>query len=209
MNGEMGEVLVSIHAPRAGSDPGSKTHSRPVRRFNPRSPRGERRRRPVRSAPPRRCFNPRSPRGERPWRFWRRPGRCWVSIHAPRAGSDALGARFHSTPRSFNPRSPRGERPAEIDDKTGDQKFQSTLPARGATGRHGPDLVGLGVSIHAPRAGSDPTNSHGPVGRQTFQSTLPARGATGVAASAVTIRTVFQSTLPARGATRRQPGATS
>ena len=79
------------------------------------------------------------------------------------------------------------------------ESFQSTLPARGATGFdaalydlpiisiHAPrtgsdiDITGgtdaSGISIHAPRTGSD---SSSPWRRQaeTFQSTLPARGAT-------------------------------
>ena len=57
----------------------------------------------------------------------------------------------------FNPRSPHGERRFSIDAVRGRAKFQSTLPARGAT-------------------------AHGNIGVTTtqFQSTLPARGATNV-----------------------------
>ena len=78
-----------------------------------------------------------------------------ISIHAPRTGSDVVATRV-TLQRSV---------------------FQSTLPARGATGERGLYLINL-----------------------RFQSTLPARGATGLP------RThgrswKFQSTLPARGAT--------
>ena len=57
-------------------------------------------------------------------------------------------------------------------------EFQSTLPARGATGRKG-------------RSGSIPA----------FQSTLPARGATVLGSCLPVSIRQFQSTLPARGAT--------
>ena len=59
--------------------------------------------------------------------------------------------------------------------------FQSTLPARGATGPAG----------HQPCA-------------KRFQSTLPARGATAAAGDNVAQLVLFQSTLPARGATLAQ-----
>ena len=101
--------------------------------------------------------------------------------------------------------------------------FQSTLPARGATHRRG--LVGTdpgnfnprsphgerlnvdflpphggSISIHAPRTGSDKVEDCKNAAANAFQSTLPARGATaGLIASTCCL--VFQSTLPARGAT--------
>ena len=103
-----------------------------------------------------------------------------ISIHAPRAGSDVSHAvkvkpniRFQSTlpvrgatpcayvrvrmVSHFNPRSPCGERPSRpVAMPLSSATFQSTLPVRGAT------ELGLsysaaasGISIHAPRAGSD------------------------------------------------------
>ncbi len=57
--------------------------------------------------------------------------------------------------RNFNPRSPRGERPITLSDGSGESRFQSTLPARGATD----DCTGYRAD-------------------EEFQSTLPARGAT-------------------------------
>ena len=103
---------ISIHAPRGGSDDDIATVFYVISYFNPRSPRGERL-----------MFN-RSP-----------PLSRYISIHAPRGGSDriphlrdALHQQFQSTlpaggatqrrrfqPRNkpyFNPRSPRGERPS-------------------------------------------------------------------------------------------------
>ena len=102
-----------------------------------------------------------------------------ISIHAPREGSD-FGAFllsvlvFDFNPRSprgerllgflrvgfchyFNPRSPRGERLRLTANTNVFTRFQSTLPARGAT----PDVISETlthiISIHAPREGSDLT----------------------------------------------------
>ena len=81
--------------------------------FNPRSPHGERPViYPLNSV--HKCFNPRSPHGER---------------------------RLAVTPQSgclcFNPRSPHGERPYGQSDAGLCYRFQSTLPAWGATVRSG------------------------------------------------------------------------
>ena len=122
---------ISIHAPRAGSD-GRICTTRFCRdNFNPRSPCGERRaakKRPYAPAD----FNPRSPCGERPQV---RP---------------QYAVQYH-----FNPRSPCGERRPPLRPSGSITLFQSTLPVRGATfaGRHVEFCQG--ISIHAPRAGSD------------------------------------------------------
>ena len=81
--------LISIHAPRTGSDPfaAALVRRRPSD-FNPRSPHGERQ------------INPATMRGSQ-----------GISIHAPRTGSDQKAENGHEKER----------------------KFQSTLPARGAT----------------------------------------------------------------------------
>ena len=79
-------------------------------------------------------FNPRAPHGARPCGRRHPPGRCAVSIHAPRTGRDGEQWR---------------------DKETGAQ-FQSTRPARGATRPGGGDgRRHRGVSIHAPRTGRD------------------------------------------------------
>ena len=78
-----------------------------------------------------------------------------ISIHAPRTGSDSMIRIFPSSVRHFNPRSPHGERPSKICCFSATWRFQSTLPARGAT-RHGRGDAGrAAISIHAPRTGSD------------------------------------------------------
>ena len=145
-----------------------------------------------------------------------------ISIHAPRVGSDQIVASrwllpIHFNPRSpcgerpgmsdlfyysfnFNPRSPCGERPlTRISDGFSIQ-FQSTLPVWGATLWYWNCFRRDGISIHAPRVGSDckipstiltPTyfNPRSPCGERPkrkpdyypcgiFQSTLPVWGAT-------------------------------
>ena len=146
-----------------------------------------------------------------------------ISIHAPRTGSDAhaLGGavqRFHFNPRSphgerrqtreravakkdFNPRSPHGERQAAERLGLKLKKFQSTLPARGATGLSEAYQRMEAISIHAPRTGSDSYWRCSAVCGLVFQSTLPARGATNQQQHRRNERHPFQSTLPARGAT--------
>ena len=147
-----------------------------------------------------------------------------ISIHAPREGSDLQisglspsGSEFQSTPPArgatltavfiiisqqyFNPRPPRGERRVRID----------------------VDLSNGGISIHAPREGSDPCvlpcehwhgdfNPRPPRGerrrgrglrrqRERFQSTPPARGATSTAGRTTLSKTNFNP-RPPRGERR-------
>ena len=79
-----------------------------------------------------------------------------ISIHAPRTGSDRNTSHTISTQEHFNPRSPHGERHLQALKVVTDKAFQSTLPARGATGRSAGQLVDCTeISIHAPRTGSD------------------------------------------------------
>ena len=123
-------------------------------------------------------FNPRSPRGERLGQRMDGTRTIRISIHAPREGSDygqerQNPKRLYFNPRSprgerhgvpkpepcacryFNPRSPRGERPGRSHGAGGTHGFQSTLPARGATSLHIAKALHRGISIHAPREGSD------------------------------------------------------
>ena len=148
---------ISIHAPRTGSDlnaekeangaiefqstlpargaTASHSGTKPVSiYFNPRSPHGERPNLLYRRGllP---YFNPRSPHGER--RKRKRNGKpCkTISIHAPRMGSD--GNSYTQVIRSG--------------------RFQSTLPAWGATIEKAQGTLIVFISIHAPRMGSDPS----------------------------------------------------
>ena len=104
--------------------------------------------------------------------------RLAISIHAPRTGSDIQQQRGRSLHQHFNPRSPHGERRMQIWGIDRPTRFQSTLPARGATGKERARYTA-----------------------QPFQSTLPARGATVRSAVPEWLTFLFQSTLPARGAT--------
>ena len=60
-------------------------------------------------------------------------GKPTISIHAPRAGSDATLAQDAINRHDFNPRSPCGERRAPASISRMAASFQSTLPVRGAT----------------------------------------------------------------------------
>ena len=127
---------ISIHAPRAGSDSANPGLSAISRNFNPRSPCGERRENgrecgkggkifqstlPVRGATILLCFvasmfyiSIHAPRAGSDIAF-RIGSRILVviSIHAPRAGSDAPSCQRRSGRSYFNPRSPCGERRRE------------------------------------------------------------------------------------------------
>ena len=123
-------------------------------------------------------FNPRSPCGERPryqamatkagifqstlpvWgatlERMSHTDRFFISIHAPRVGSDRGNNCVRYNCVNFNPRSPCGERPLSVRIWRDEMAFQSTLPVWGATG--------TGEVTH---------EAH-----QRFQSTLPVWGAT-------------------------------
>ena len=147
--------------------------------FNPRSPQGERHYFQVVFCATSKYLNPRSPQGERLTSFRTRGCGLRISIHAPRRGSDIQtqhgnypmhiisihaprrGSDYTSSSKvvyflNFNPRSPQGERRSGKSDIDCSQRFQSTLPAGGAT--------------YSPPAGS--------LAAGQFQSTLPAGGAT-------------------------------
>ena len=146
---------ISIHAPREGSDISPAAGRNLQTYFNPRSPRRER--------PPKspettmeHHFNPRSPRRERRTASTARctcttfqstlpekgatffgamgSGYIYISIHAPREGSNPSMDRITMTKRNFNPRSPRRERRRKRSGLTRRLIFQSTLPEKGATG---------------------------------------------------------------------------
>ena len=124
--------VISIHAPREGSDGSIRKHVTTDTDFYPRSPRGERRPGRQKNSWPRKFlstlpargatdvglvllhpapdFYPRSPRGER------------------RSHLCTLHKNHH-----FYPRSPRGERHLLLYGVKIPDLFLSTLPARGAT----------------------------------------------------------------------------
>ena len=103
-------VLISIHAPRMGSDTRRSARRPKGCHFNPRSPDGERPGPCHPAACSSRYFNPRSPDGERRRQPRRQPRPLGISIHAPRMGSDCSRCPRPPSAGYFNPRSPDGER---------------------------------------------------------------------------------------------------
>ena len=101
-----------------------------------------------------------------------------ISIHAPRMGSDELKHKIDAWIA----------------------KFQSTLPAGGATFDHGTAADSVGVFQSTLPAGGATSGCIDCRYRVQFQSTLPAGGATPSSPRAVAFWR-FQSTLPAGGAT--------
>ena len=150
--------IISIHAPRAGSDRDAGRYSGQRYTFQSTLPARGATPSPARAPARRIDFNPRSPRGERHHLTLGNALARYISIHAPRAGSDlSLPARTPYPLCYFNPRSPCGER----------QRAIAYCDARY-----------VDISIHAPRAGSDRLIDVTPTGDKLFQSTLPVRGAT-------------------------------
>ena len=169
------QTMISIHAPRTGSDDrrGHKHHRQ--RHFNPRSPHGERRRSLCRTGWSRTFQSTLPARGATP--AGRQPGKeqkFQSTLPARgatrRHGGDGEQVPFQSTlPARGATRSRRRNGAAS--------RFQSTLPARGATtflrgtqlcsnfnprsphGERHRDATRTDerrISIHAPRTGSDP-----------------------------------------------------
>ncbi len=77
-----------------------------------------------------------------------------ISIHAPLRGATLVVLGI-SNSRDFNPRSPYGERLPKQRRPKKTNKFQSTLPLRGATAKRQLPDYHPGISIHAPLTGSD------------------------------------------------------
>ena len=126
-------VVISIHAPRGGSDLQRHLHFRGGQGFQSTLPVGG-----ATSAAGMTqaafAISIHAPRGGSDHPGGCRKGRVFISIHAPRGGSDSA-----SRPACFAPR-----------------LFQSTLPVGGATA-HGLQILppAAEISIHAPRGGSD------------------------------------------------------
>ena len=145
-----------------------------------------------------------------------------ISIHAPREGSDLSPAARPACCRDFYPRSPRGERLVDVPRQGRLVLFLSTLPARGATHDCSRDELNRTISIHAPREGSDHPRSSYPHRQRYFYPRSP-RGERPPPACCTTsprhfyprsprgerlkdrlhlhLDVLFLSTLPARGAT--------
>ncbi len=169
---------ISIHAPRAGSD-GELLENRSENIISIHAPRA-------------------GSDGRHPFLAKYIEG---ISIHAPRAGSDKGKRVFiiikkYFNPRSpcgerqyicvnsshilayFNPRSPCGERPVRVDVPGVDKGISIHAPRAGSDYILSAAAVIQWISIHAPRAGSDESRFIKSINTDIFQSTLPVRGAT-------------------------------
>ena len=196
--------MISIHAPRTGSDVFT-AHTREGYIISIHAPRTGSDRIRAGSMITSTDFNPRSPHGERPGRFVAAIYEFVISIHAPRTGSDNQ-ARAHARKGKISIHAPRtGSDPGNASRASRQKEFQSTLPARGATTT---SCTTYRRTLHF-----NPRSPHGErrepmislFGAFVFQSTLPARGATNCTAPGLPRGGTFQSTLPARGATGCAP----
>ena len=166
--------IISIHAPRVGSDRSVEVLGKGGKHFNPRSPCGERR-----------------------WLDFPGYPSCAISIHAPRVGSDQRlwkrdphSDRFQSTlpvwgatsltlPCSsrasyFNPRSPCGERPHFFTPFCNRIPISIHAPRVGSDSSTAEHIPGRGpISIHAPRVGSDPWRPGSPDSQGDFNPRSP------------------------------------
>ena len=167
---------ISIHAPRGGSDVSVLVWLFWVSNFNPRSPWGERRhwsrsgwrRQAISIHAPRggsdnqfanvktglMDFNPRSPWGERRHLPSRTPRQKRFQSTLPVGGATflALGLIGNGI---FQSTLPVGGATLARVQQIRWYRFQSTLPVGGATKLAGRTLSNDGISIHAPRGGSD------------------------------------------------------
>ena len=174
------DVHISIHAPLAGCDKNRHKRRPSMTHFNPRTPCGVRHGVDAMAARGS-DFNPRTPCGVRPSprtqrtrrrtfqsthplrgatitiRRSRRPSK--ISIHAPLAGCDQIVRGVCSATTHFNPRTPCGVRPHPGSSGRKKRSFQSTHPLRGATRRRSRRTIAARISIHAPLAGCDGTQS--------------------------------------------------
>ncbi len=173
------KMLISIHAPRTGSDVQALCPASNRVDISIHAPRtGSDERDGEAAAAEWRYFNPRSPHGERPRAAAVRAWNNDISIHAPRTGSDrraeqirkGAGISIHA-PRTGSDRIVKNVIVTH-------EQFQSTLPARGATSFSAPFSMRSAyfnprsphgerrsiwrcwkrkptISIHAPRTGSD------------------------------------------------------
>ena len=171
-------AVISIHAPRKGSDNKS-----------------------IKSPPIPLYFNPRPPQGERPTAKFTFPFTLSFQSTPPARGATWHGNLYGHPTKDFNPRPPQGERLCRYrSDKTEQEHFnprppqgerqqaikiimrflvfQSTPPARGATSSWVKANAKADISIHAPRKGSDAMSVTFNAIKSLFQSTPPARGAT-------------------------------
>ena len=215
------DIVISIHAPRGGSDRGADGVEFWESNFNPRSPWGER------LAPNNAVqlwdkFQSTLPVGGATVHSATPDAAENISIHAPRGGSDEFTRILNRYKGDFNPRSPWGERQPLINFREIIPRFQSTLPVGGATrsSLSSPmfwafqstlpvggatyfwinTIATCKISIHAPRGGSDCLYKKTADASGNFNPRSP-WGERHCNISLTSGFSTFQSTLPVGGAT--------
>ena len=199
--------------------------------FNPRSPHGERpsaracggRPRKISTHAPRtgsdlrfKCkrgthsdFNPRSPHGERHMSVANLNAFALISTHAPRTGSDLTLSRFTISTFLISTHAPRtgsdkrGERCIRIT-----QRFQPTLPARGATRSIEDESGDAVISTHAPRTGSDLTLSRFTISTFLISTHAPRTGSDLANSIGITSHIAYFNPRSPHGERRMQSSAT-
>ena len=170
-------IWISIHAPRVGSDRHETKAQNPAHLISIHAPRVG------------------SDQRERDSTLF-----LAISIHAPRVGSDSGFCWFSHLRGYFNPRSPCGERRRRLPLLSGSRTFQSTLPVWGAT-RRKPILQGRRDYFNPRSPCGERLSIRSVTGQvRIFQSTLPVWGATPSSVLSCA-EPEFQSTLPVWGAT--------
>ena len=146
---------ISIHAPREGSDSEEGGHLSMIAQISIHAPREGSDLQRLEALKGNGYFYPRSPRGER-LLFSQRSSINLAFLSTLPARGATLASRWTYAPhKNFYPRSPRGERLTTAKSKGVNALFLSTLPARGATPGRCNTHPTRGISIHAPREGSD------------------------------------------------------
>ena len=100
-------------------------------------------------------------------------GLSQISIHAPRVGRDAGGARNPAEFMHFNPRAPCGARPSIVRSCFATVPISIHAPRVGRDSRRFPGKVWLCISIHAPRVGRDSFSFPRRVQRRNFNPRAP------------------------------------
>ena len=218
--------MISIHAPRVGSDRAGRQIDPVLIHFNPRSPCGERLFR-SKSAHFLHDFNPRSPCGERLAAMPAPPptreisihaprvgsddrradqGHCrpGISIHAPRVGSDGLGGKYILFHFLFQSTLPVWGATCLAKSRMATIIFQSTLPVWGAT--RSPRFHGDPPRNFNPRSPCGERRGHlriTPRCLPDFNPRSPCGERLKPPPVVLRLRSIFQSTLPVWGATVR------
>ena len=169
--------MISIHAPRMGSDYPITITPLGISAFQSTLPGWGATRRHNHGGQTRGDFNPRSPDGERHGAGRTARDTGIISIHAPRMGSDERCPCRTRHPATFQSTLPgwgaTGRGAVTVEPWIG---FQSTLPGWGAT-RHRKTQAALAkISIHAPRMGSDAHHRVAIVGQEVISIHAPRMG---------------------------------